>query len=35
VTLTAVDLGRIHQALATVEVQGARHAATMQKLINR
>jgi aryl-alcohol dehydrogenase-like predicted oxidoreductase len=35
VTLTADDLGRIHQALATVEVQGARHAATMQKLINR
>jgi aryl-alcohol dehydrogenase-like predicted oxidoreductase len=35
VTLTADDLGRIHQALATVEVRGARHAATMQKLINR
>ena len=35
VTLTADDLDRIQQALATVEVQGARHAATMQKMINR
>ena len=35
VTLTADDLDRIQQALATVEVQGARHAAAMQKMINR
>ena len=35
VTLTADDLGRIRQALATVVVHGARHAATMQKMINR
>ena len=33
--LTADDLGRIQQALATVVVHGARHAATMQKMINR
>jgi aryl-alcohol dehydrogenase-like predicted oxidoreductase len=35
VTLTADDLGRIQQALATVEIQGARHAASMQRMINR
>jgi aryl-alcohol dehydrogenase-like predicted oxidoreductase len=35
VTLTADDLGRIHQALATVEVHGARHAPAMQRMINR
>lgn len=35
VTLTADDLDRIQQAFATVEVQGARHAAAMQKMINR
>ena len=35
VALTAGDLDRIQQALATVEVQGARHAPVMQKMINR
>jgi aryl-alcohol dehydrogenase-like predicted oxidoreductase len=35
VTLTTDDLGRIHQALATVEVHGARHAPAMQRMINR
>ena len=35
VTLSADDLDRIQQALATVEVYGARHAATMQRMINR
>lgn len=33
--LTADDLDRIQQALATVEVHGARYAAAMQKMINR
>ena len=35
VALTAEDLDRIKQALDTVEVHGARHAAAMQKMINR
>ena len=35
VTLTAEDLDRIKQALDTVEIHGARHAARMQQMINR
>ena len=35
VTLTAEDLDRIEQALDTVEIHGARHAARMQQMINR
>jgi aryl-alcohol dehydrogenase-like predicted oxidoreductase len=35
VELTADDLARVRQALATVEVQGARYPAAMQNLVNR